>query len=530
MSIFSGLNDAQKLAATTTDVPLLVLAGPGTGKTETIVRRIAHLIRSGVKPANVLAVTFTNRAAREMKERATKLLGESATQISIGTFHVLGLAIMRQVRGGDLKLYDRDEQIELLKSLTKETARAATENAEEISRIKNLFTEPDAELKPVYASYQKALLENNACDFDDLICGAIEILESREDIAAEYQQRYNHIIVDEYQDLNRAQERLLGLLAGPQSVVCAVGDPDQAIYSFRGSDVRCFLDFEQSYPSAKRIVLNRNYRSTKAILSAADGVIKYNKQRLEKELTATREKGGSVKVCSVPDEHTEAASIITEIEERMGGTSRYYQMHSKRMRPYLQQEHRFSDFAVLYRTNGQAKALEEAFSASGIPYQVVGARTSMQLREMEQTLAFLRSFSPGDEIQKREETAEEKLLTAADFFDPRADAVSLMTMHMAKGLEFPVVFIAGCEEGLVPCTIFKDGMDIEEERRLFYVGMTRAKEELIIFHSRHRNLYGQRFSSASSFLAEIPCESMQCSIVPEKQKKRKDKDAQLGLF
>lgn len=315
--------------------------------------------------------------------------------------------------------------------------------------------------------------------------------------------------------------------------MCAVGDADQAIYAFRGADIGNFLDFEKDFPHATRVTLTQNYRSTDVIVSAADNVIRNNKKRIEKKITGTKKIGSAVSIVSVPDERAEASIIIREIEARIGGTS-----HSqiRQMDPagrISDQSCRFSDFAVIYRTNAQAKALRDAFSASGIPYQVIGKKSSGQRKEIEETLAFLQRLAHpgliGERPQENNKTIEEKLLSDADFFDPRADAVALMTMHMAKGLEFRVVFITGCEDGLVPCTVINDDADIEEERRLFYVGMTRAMEELFLTHARNRFLYGQSLGQkCSPFLDEIPEGLKESRIVEDRKQKPEEK--QMGLF
>jgi superfamily I DNA/RNA helicase len=311
-----------------------------------------------------------------------------------------------------------------------------------------------------------------------------------------------------------------------------VGDADQAIYAFRGADLENFLNFEKDFPGAARITLSENYRSSGIIVNAAGSLIKLNERRIDKGLVPTRGKGVPVAVVSVPDERAEGAAIIQEIEERIGGTSHYQIMHGSG-RGDSERSFRFSDFAVIFRTHAQAKALEEAFAASGIPYQMIGRRSSAQAKEIEETLAYLQSLIHPDDTtgSGRIDAQEAKLLTAADFFDPRADAVTLMTLHMAKGLEFPVVFITGCEDGLVPCTIMRDGVDIEEERRLFYVGMTRAKDELYLIHARNRFLYGRRLApSPSPFIGEIPKEFISRISVQDRVKNQKEPDRQLGLF
>jgi superfamily I DNA/RNA helicase len=529
--ICDDLNDSQKQAVTTTEGRLLIVAGPGTGKTLTIVRRIAYLMHQGVPPEEILAVTFTNRAAREMRVRTAAMLGNEAEKVFIGTFHLLGLRIIKDNRADGFVIYSREEQVELLKSLMNDSTKKARQMAERISRVKNFLEDTDREVQEAYEAYQAALKRQNAFDFDDLIRIPIEMLQNSE-TARKYRGRFKHIIVDEYQDINPAQYRLLRRLAGSSGNVCAVGDADQAIYAFRGADLENFLNFEKDFPGAARITLSENYRSSGIIVNAAGSLIKLNERRIDKGLVPTRGKGVPVAVVSVPDERAEGAAIIQEIEERIGGTSHYQIMHGSG-RGDSERSFRFSDFAVIFRTHAQAKALEEAFAASGIPYQMIGRRSSAQAKEIEETLAYLQSLIHPDDTtgSGRIDAQEAKLLTAADFFDPRADAVTLMTLHMAKGLEFPVVFITGCEDGLVPCTIMRDGVDIEEERRLFYVGMTRAKEELHLIHARNRFLYGRRLApSPSPFIGEIPKEFISSISVQDRVKKQKEPDRQLGLF
>ncbi len=526
-SLLDGLNEAQQQAVLTVKGQVMVAAGPGTGKTLTIVRRIARLAEEGVRPERILAVTFTNRAAREMQERTRALLGETVSQVCIGTFHFLGLRLLRESGRKDFALLNRDEQVALLKEITGLSARKAQQAADGISRIKNSLAAAD-DLQALFDKYQAALQERNACDFDDLIRIPCEMLEQ-----ADRKDRFGHIIVDEYQDINPLQYRLLMLLAGKGPNLCVVGDADQAIYSFRGADLGNFLRFEKDFPDSTRITLTQNYRSMGRIVQAADCVIQNNQQRLNKELVATREEGMPVIAVSAPDEAREASLIIQEIEARMGGTSHDQMRKNEAARQSVDCSRRFSDFAIIYRTNAQAKALEDAFSASGIPYQVIGKRGAIQSREIEETTAFLRSLlgEADDDTIAPAASLEEKLLSPADFFDPRADAVTLMTLHMAKGLEFPIVFLTGCEQGLLPCTIIREDADQEEERRLFYVGMTRAKDELYLTAARRRFLFGQRLEQTPSpYLSEIPEQFIERRVIPDQARKQKEPDRQMGLF
>ncbi len=530
--ILDRLNEAQMRAVVTTEGPLLIVAGPGTGKTLTMVRRIAHLVRNGREPSSILAVTFTNRAAREMKERTEAFLGKNDAGVFIGTFHLLGLRIIREHRGADFSIVNRDEQVELLKPIVKGQAKKARETVEKISRVKNFLDTPEDDLREIYPLYQSALAKANALDFDDLITVPIEILENagRDDAGLN---GYQYIIVDEYQDINPAQYRLLRLLAKGTGNLCAVGDPDQAIYAFRGADIGHFMNFERDFAGAVRITLTENYRSTGVITGASSTLIGYNAKRFAKNVTSAGPQGSPVMILSVPDDRTEGALIIREIEARMGGTSHYQMTRNAAVLEYSDRSYRFSDFAAVYRTNAQARLLEEAFNASGIPYQVIGRKSKIGKQEIDETMAYLQSLIDAGRGRDGQTPNEQgvKLLGEADYFDPRADAVTLMTMHMAKGLEFRVLFIAGCEDGLVPCTLMKDCADIEEERRLFYVGMTRAKEELFLLHARNRFLRGQKLApSPSSFLNEIPASLIKRIIMPQKARKQDEPDSQMGLF
>jgi len=645
--ILDDLNESQKRAVTTTEGPVLIVAGPGTGKTLTIVRRMAYLMHQGVRPENILAVTFTNRAAREMRLRAEALLGEDAYRGFIGTFHVLGIRIIKNfsvsnppeaakegMKGGvpvadNFVMYTREEQADLLRRLVKESPSAQISRhdrgsrydriIEKISRIKNGIEESDDKIRDLYEGYQYALSRNNALDFDDLILKPIDILGSGE-ILKQYRDTFRYIMVDEYQDINPAQYRLLTLLAGDNGNLCAIGDSDQAIYAFRGADVGNFLSFKKDFKDAKTITLTENYRTKGIIMHASNILIRHNLKRLDKEINPVREDGIPLNVISVPDEKAEGEIIIGEIEERIGGTSHYQLLKHVIPSPqrvargdpnpplekggrgdlHSENSYSFSDFAVFYRTNAQARAIAEAFDISGIPYQVAGEKFAFRRKETTQILSFLKALSSPagtssfqklnahsqikmdqaslkkfqdlkerasfDEFLKAvlEESGiskyfnkenliflediagqfrhmengeamnnfinEVSLLTPADDFDSGVDAVSLMTLHMAKGLEFRVVFIAGAEDGIIPYTLKKDNLDIEEERRLFYVGMTRAMDELFLVYARKRFMYGQRMNQLPSpFLKEIPGQFIASRFIPDKIKKAK-KDEQMGLF
>jgi len=530
--IFDGLNKAQARAVQGTKGPVLVIAGPGSGKTLTIVRRIAYLVSKGIKPEDILAVTFTNRAAREMKGRIEELLKEKSNCIFIGTFHLLGLRIIQDNQPTGFSILSRDEQIDLFRSFLHCSIKDVRHAVEKISRVKNFLTTADDETQKIYTTYEACLRQRNAIDIDDLILKPIAMLENSKTASA-CRSKYQHVIVDEYQDINPAQYRLLKLLTKNSDSLYAVGDADQAIYSFRGAVIDNFLNFEKDFADATRITLSENYRSSGAIVSAANMVIKNNTKRVDKELTTSRERGKTIAIISVPDERVEGEIIVREIEMRMCGTSHYQMVKRGVAQDYSSCTFRFSDFGVIYRTNAQAKALENTFSSSGIPFQIIGSRSKAKTNENDATIAFLQSImlAHQDGTSRQLDGQEAKLITAEDFFDYRADAVTLMTIHMAKGLEFPVVFMAGVEDGLMPCTIIQDGVDIEEERRLCYVGMTRAENELIMLHVRTRFLYGRRRTlGPSPFLNELPARFINHTDVPDKNRKRTKTDRQIKLL
>ncbi|OPY76861.1 MAG: ATP-dependent DNA helicase PcrA [Syntrophorhabdus sp. PtaU1.Bin153] len=573
-SVFDGLNNSQKEAAATLNGPVLVVAGPGTGKTLTIVRRIAALIGGGVRSENIAAVTFTNRAAREMRERLFALLGKRSEGIFVGTFHRLGLTIAKENMPGGLTIANRDEQMDILRSVALGYGGKIEELAEVISRKKGMMEGPEGELKDVCQAYQSALREKGMVDFDDLIAVPIKLLEDRT-LLARYRDRFRHIIVDEFQDINPAQYRLLKLLSGDKRNVCAVGDPDQAIYAFRGADVERFLDFEKDFTKTETIVLAENYRSSRTILEGSSAMIKQNEKRVDKKVNPTREGGDRIRIVSVPDERTEGEFIVGEIEARIGGTSHFQLMKSKCEKKQSGGSYGFSDFAVIFRTNAQARALEETFLSSGIPYQVIGKHSKRRREGAENVLSQLRRFgammdklTPLGSVPAKEfiewaltksglkdemsgETSrgvyslldvvgsggtaadflnEACLLTPADDFDPRADAVALMTIHMTKGLEFEVVFVTGAEDGLIPYRRPGDSGDAEEERRLLYVAMTRAKEELFLIHARKRSIFGKRgHRFPSPFLKEIGEEFTETHVVPERGTRRVN-NKQMTLF
>jgi superfamily I DNA/RNA helicase len=574
LSIIEDLNERQIEVVKRITGPLLVVAGPGSGKTLAIVRRIAYLIQQAAPPESILAVTFTNRAAREMRERLYGFLGTTSSKVFVGTLHLLGLTIIRENTSNGFVIYNREEQAKLLRPLLQGSKAKATDIADEISYVKNLAMDPSGNLKEVFEQYQEAMMDQKALDFDDLIIKPIEILDNTE-LLKKYRDRFKHIIIDEYQDMNPAQYRLLRLLTGNSATICAVGDPDQAIYAFRGSDVENFLNFEKDFVGAAEVCLSLNYRSSGNIVRASERMITHNTKRLDKELLAVKGDGPLIVVASVPDERAEGEFVAHEIESRLGGLSHYRLQTMGSGKDFAGSGFSFSDFAVIFRTNSQSDAIEERLAESGIPCQILGKgragrstrkddiisslshfsntmedrRQLLKMKTPEFLQHFARDINCGDDQLKElinhiklmlgnawtemmacDIINEFNLLTPFDDFDPRAEAVVLMTLHMAKGLEFRVVFISGVEDGLIPYRTGRGPEDLEEERRLFYVGMTRAKEELFLIYRRAGFIYGRKSTRTPSiFLSEIPEEHIQRISVPDRPKRSQEKQ-QMKLF
>jgi DNA helicase-2/ATP-dependent DNA helicase PcrA len=662
------LNPRQLEAVRHGDGPLLVLAGAGSGKTRVLTFRIASLIRDrGVPPAGILAVTFTNKAAGEMRERLTALLGAGvARALWIGTFHAACSRILRASgapAGVDPRfvIYDADDQ----RALMRETLRALDLDDRrfpppavlaEISRAKNDLldhvtygsraeTARESMIARVFAAYQRRLDDAHALDFDDLLLRTVQLLQQTPEVLTKYQQRFRHILVDEYQDTNYAQFMLVSLLARRHRNLCVVGDDDQAIYRWRGADVRNILEFERDYPEARVVALEQNYRSTQRILAAAGAVIRNNPHRHPKTLWTANPAGAPVTLYEAFDGYDEARYAGDQIRAHQAGGGR------------------FGDVAVLYRTHAQSRQFEEMFLRLGIPYQIVGGLRFYERAEIKDVLAYLRlAYNPADEAALRRvinvprrgigdatlrrldahardsgttlweaaraaagvprrlpaasaaepagpaagtaaappagiggavrtalaqftgivedlaafaaagasarevvvraiertgyravleseatdeayarlENLEElaavaaeveavsgegtleaflqhlALQTEVDTFEERPDRVTLMTLHSAKGLEFPVVILAGLEEGLFPhMRSLEQDVDLAEERRLCYVGMTRARHRLLLTYARSRTSYGTMHPSLPSrFLAEIPADAVERAATP----------------
>ncbi|MBI5740029.1 MAG: DUF3553 domain-containing protein [Nitrospirae bacterium] len=615
-TLLNDLNLQQKEAVTHGSGPLLVLAGAGSGKTKVITHRFAYL--SGihkVPPSSIMAITFTNKAAEEMKERLESFTGKSANGLWIGTFHSLSAKILRRDIGhiglrNDFCIYDEDDSGNLVRSILKEFKihEALYKGIlSKISSLKASLTGPeellanedsygfDEKFARVYVRYQDDLRRNNALDFDDLSMCAVRLFDRHPSVLKRYQAEFSHLMIDEFQDTNAAQYNLARLLAAKHKNICAVGDDDQSIYKFRGAEVKNMHSFKKDFSKAKVIHLEQNYRSTRNILNIAGNVIEKNPSRLPKKLWTERGEGDKVYYCIAGNELEEAKYIARLIKEL-----------------YLKGKHSYRDIAVLYRISQQSRALEEALRENGQPYRIFGGISFYQRREIKDIVSYLKVIANPDdtvslkrivncpprqigaatiarienESRRREEglyrtmkyilksnshttalkdkisefvnimeglianrniplhelialvcsqtgylawVGEEKagyvsdLITIAEgkdldgFVDHASlhsgldeahtdDAVSLLTLHSAKGLEFPVVFIAGFEDGLLPhFHAVKDTEELAEERRLFYVGVTRAQDMLVLTGAKKRRLYTSlQEQQPSRFLADIP--------------------------
>ena len=635
MSIYDTLNPMQKEAVLHTEGPLLILAGAGSGKTRVLTHRIAYLIEEKeVNPWNILAITFTNKAAGEMRERVDSLVGFGAESIWVSTFHSTCVRILRRYiehlgYTTSFSIYDSDDQKTLMKQVFK-TLDIDTKQYKERSVLGIISSAKDKLISPeefllnagqdfrqkkvgeIYREYQNQLKKNNALDFDDLIVKTVELFQNDSQILDYYQERFRYIMVDEYQDTNTAQFKLISLLASKYGNLCVVGDDDQSIYRFRGADIENILSVEQTFPGARVIKLEQNYRSTQNILDAANGVIRHNRGRKEKSLWTANGTGDEILFKQFDDARDEADYIARQIRDS---------------------EFSYQDQAVLYRTNAQSRLLEERCIFYNVPYRLVGGVNFYQRKEIKDILAYLKTVANGVDdlsvlriinVPKRgigatsmgrvtmfasehgmslysalrearmvpglgkavekigrfisqmecframaqseeysiqdlieailEETGYEEELKAEgeieaetrmeniqelinkaaayeedsqhpsldefleqvalvadiDNVDSSEDRVTLMTLHSAKGLEFPKVYLAGMEDGLFPgmmAVSSDDPTDMEEERRLCYVGITRAKKELVITAARKRMTHGEtRYCKPSRFVEEIPAE------------------------
>ena len=563
----AGLDADQRRAAEIVDGPLLIVAGPGSGKTRTLTHRLAHLVTSrGVAPSRCLAVTFTRRAADEMRGRLRALLPDTWDGIPLHTFHSLGLSILREhwnaaglQRG--FRVASEAERLSLMQDTLEISERQARARLSGISRAKRTGAPAeDQQLAQAWEAYRREMETRNWCDFDDLVIRAADALEFDDESRAKVRQRYPWVCIDEYQDVDEQQVRLIRQLAPPDGNICAIGDPDQAIYGFRGADRRFFADFTEHFPGARVTRLSRNYRSNSNIVALSSQVI-----------AAAASAGPSIPVLDdtpnrvtlheAPSEKAEAEFVVQSLEETLGGHS-FFSIDSGRAAEVQGHDLSFSDFAVLYRTEAQAAALVEALQRSGMPFQqrshhplldhpgvaalVDGLGNSPDAGSVRQRLAAARGddrtareacelLKPladacGDDLERF--LAGLPLAAQVDTWDPRADRISLLTLHAAKGLEFPVVFIVGCEDGLLPMTWGKAEPDsLAEERRLFYVGVTRAMTRLYLCRARKRLWRGGvREMPPSPYLADIEERLLEQSRSRAAGGRTRKQDNQLDLF
>ncbi|MGK9165089.1 UvrD-helicase domain-containing protein [Inquilinus limosus] len=543
------LDPDQRAAAETVAGPLLIVAGPGSGKTRTLTHRIAHLVAGGAAPESCLAITFTRRAAAEMRERLETLLPGAAARMPIHTFHSLGLAILRE--HGDAAGLHRDfrvageaERAALLQEVLEVSRTKAERLLRAISRAKRTGVTADPDLAEALTRTDEALALRNWIDFDDLVGKTIAALEGDPGLVALYRDRFRHVSVDEFQDVDDSQVRLLSLLVPSGGNLCVIGDPDQAIYGFRGADASCFDRFHRDHPGAAVIRLRRNYRSTGTIVTAASRFIGAD-GREEPAAEIVRAMQDRISAHAAASDKAEAEFVVAEIEALLGGHS-FFSIDSGRSNGTARDQISFADIAVLYRTESQAEAVADALGRAGMPVKTSSlapladdptVRALMAALEEEaeegplaqqlqraaerlrrdgadpaaataalQRLSLIASRQDGED--RAGFLAAVALATETDFWDPRADRVSLLTLHAAKGLEFPVVFILGLEDGVLPLRFGEaDPAALAEERRLFYVGMTRAMDRLFLCRARERRWRGGTVRlEPSPFLGEIEAE------------------------
>jgi superfamily I DNA/RNA helicase len=564
----AGLDDDQQAAARIVDGPLMILAGPGSGKTRTLTFRVAHLVAErGVDRASCLAVTFTRRAAGEMRERLAQLLPAAAGAVAVHTFHSLGLTILRETPGATglhrgFRVAGEAERLALLTETLAVSETKAQRLLRAISKAKRTQAPPSAEVAAASAAYRDALAARDAVDFDDLVALPAAALAGDPALAARWRDRFRFVSIDEFQDIDEQQYRLVQLLAPPGSNICVIGDPNQAIYGFRGADAACFARLAADYPGATVVKLARNYRSTGTIVTASAQVIASPE---DGALALVRDMRERIAIHAAATERAEAEFVVATIERLIGGSS-FFAIDSGRVTGPAEHALGFADFAVLTRTDAQTAALAEALARSGIPFKTgshrrladdPAVRTLMAEIDADDTPLADRLAAAAARLERRDgadavaiasalgrltalatlcEDDRTRLADAvalaseADFLDPRADRVSLITLHAAKGLEFAVVFIVGLEDGILPLTWgARDETAMAEERRLFYVGMTRAKDRLILSRAKQRLWRGKvRALEPSPFLGDIEAE-----LVRHQQAepmRRRPEDKQLTLF
>ena len=602
--VLAGLDADQRLAVETTTGPLLVVAGPGSGKTRALTHRIAHLVTNhAVPPARCLAITFTRRATGEMRDRLRALLPGAWEQVPLHTFHSLGLSVLKEHHNAaglqrGFRVVSDAERVQLLRDALDVSEKKARGRLSAISRAKRTRAAPaDEDSSPAFEAfeaYERAMEARNLCDFDDLVIRAADALESDPALRAQYRQRYRWISVDEYQDVDEQQVRLVKQLVPPDGNICAIGDPDQAIYGFRGADVRFFSEFRQDFPGTKVVRLTRNYRSDRNIVALSTQVIGRSDSTRSAPTRRDGEGAGSsratarsgsapviedapdrVTLHEAPTDKAEAEFIVRSLEETLGGHS-FFSIDSGRSEDAGGHEFSFSDFAVLYRTDAQVPALVEALQRSGMPFQHRSHRRLLDHPGVVAALDVLRETESTDPVREQLEAAclgggrrgadgcddersaaqmmeacellrpaavacgddlerflsDLSLGTEIDTWDPRADRISLLTLHAAKGLEFPVVFIVGCEHGLLPLTWSKATRAVlDEERRLFYVGVTRARTKLYLCRAKKRLWRGKlRELPPSPYLTDIEEHLLERRRVQLPERQVKNDDSQLNLF
>ena len=554
------LDPEQRAAAEIVDGPLLIVAGPGTGKTRTLTHRLAYLIAElGIAPERCLAVTFSRRAAAELEERLAALLPTGSKQPLVATFHGLGLMILgEQAEAAGLasgfRMATPMERAEIVRDLFALTPAKAERLLEEMGKVRCGRGGKDAspELIGRIAAYERALEARNLLDFDDLLLKPLALLRARPDLAEGYRERFRWISIDEYQDIDALQYALIQILAPPGANLCAIGDPDQSIYGFRGADVGFFLRFREDHPGARIVHLTRNYRSTRTLVEAACQAIRPGSLVPGRRLVAVRTGAAErIVVQRAASERAEAELVVHTLERLLGGTSHFSfdsgRVASREMPAGDARDLSFRDVAILYRTEAQTPPLVEALGRAGIPFQKRSHRPLAEQPGVRALIPALRASegegsrvealldravaaltagggAPGPSallaagdllrplairagVDREAFLAEIALGGEVDAWDPRAEGVSLLTLHASKGLEFPVVFLAGCEDGLLPFA-FSPGAwgaaDAAEERRLFFVGITRACSRLFLFHSRRRSSRGEAAETRPSpFLADL---------------------------
>lgn len=572
-----GLDAAQQSAVEITRGPVLIVAGPGSGKTKVLTHRVAHLITAhGVRPEQCLTITFTRRAAEELRQRLRTLLPNQCTQVPVTTFHGLGLQILQQNRvaaglARGFRIASDTERRTLLITALDISGRKAKKLLQEISRTKRNRkpTSATLDVSDAVALLARERETRGWLDYDDLMVLSLGLLESDAGLRAAYRERYPWLSIDEYQDIDDLQYGLIQQLVPHDGNICAIGDPDQAIYGFRGADVGFFLRFQRAFPSAKRIPLTRNYRSSVSIVSASAQMIAPATLVEDREMQSLLHDWGKVVIHEAASDRAEAEFVVHTIEQMIGGLS-FFSLDSERTDGDREGGYSFADFGVLYRTDAQGDVLEQAFSRLGIPFQrhahkclsehpvvqtlletlngqdlqggisdrLLQAKAEIETADIEQnTLELIteKLLLVADRCETRWEQflSEIHLGLDVDIWDDRAARCSLLTLHAAKGLEFQVVFIVGCEDGLLPLRWNDSLSDLElaEERRLFFVGMTRAQRRLFLSRARKRFWQGQvRERQASPFLQDIEQRLLEMSRQAVRSKKAVQQNPQLQLF